>query len=456
MTPELPTLLKYLRVIEKEVSCVICLSLLDDPFSLPCNHQFCKECIEHALKEKSVCPLCKLPTFKRAMRKNPTMANIVDSFKQIYDLFQLDSSNIQNGVSSNLFITPPSKLPKSPIKSSPSAPQSSRSNDNETKDESNGNSQPKRERALSQSLEFPPKQNSKKSNPLRSSLPNKTLNVAKPNGVPKKRKDLSESLTGRKKSRFWTFERVKEEEEDNYSNLRIPRRSRKGKKASSNSQEPPQCKRVVLLGTSLTEAEYNEVQQVAQTLGGEYVTSHLPSVTHVITFPVDENTARRTIKYCYGVLNGAWVVSIQWVRDSLKANKWISEELYEVSGDTVGMGSPHKGRLCKQRNESPLFGNLPVFLFGVFNRPYPPRSEVEGLLTLGGAQLLDSIPTVSNINELETKPLILSTPDCESTSECEMWKEKLGLSIVDVQWLFDSISKYELQPTEDYALSFEK
>jgi len=58
---------------------------MEDPYSLPCNHQFCGKCILHALQVNSVCPLCKLPAFKRALRKNPALSNIITAYQQVKD-----------------------------------------------------------------------------------------------------------------------------------------------------------------------------------------------------------------------------------------------------------------------------------------------------------------------------------------------------------------------------------
>jgi len=96
---------QYLDLLEKELNCPICLSTLDDPHSLPCNHQFCRECIHQALKSQKepLCPLCKNPFFKRSIRKNPQMSNIVLAFTKLKELIGTSNST-----------------PKSPIKQVPS------------------------------------------------------------------------------------------------------------------------------------------------------------------------------------------------------------------------------------------------------------------------------------------------------------------------------------------------
>jgi len=72
-----------LRCFEKELSCAICLCLMKDPQSLPCNHQFCRDCVNQAFKNSTYCPLCKLPYSKRSVRRNPSLANIINSFENL-------------------------------------------------------------------------------------------------------------------------------------------------------------------------------------------------------------------------------------------------------------------------------------------------------------------------------------------------------------------------------------
>jgi len=91
---------QYLDLLEKELNCPICLSTLDDPHSLPCNHQFCRECIHHALKsqKEALCPLCKNPFFKRAIRKNPQMSNIVFAFTKLKELTGTSNSTSKSPI----------------------------------------------------------------------------------------------------------------------------------------------------------------------------------------------------------------------------------------------------------------------------------------------------------------------------------------------------------------------
>ena len=49
------------------------------PASLPCNHTFCHECIKECIRVTRECPLCKLPTFHREIKRNATIESILQS-----------------------------------------------------------------------------------------------------------------------------------------------------------------------------------------------------------------------------------------------------------------------------------------------------------------------------------------------------------------------------------------
>jgi len=98
-----------LRCFEKELSCAICLSLMKDPQSLPCNHQFCRDCVNQAFKNSTYCPLCKLPYSKRSVRRNPSLANIINSFENLRNA--LESQGVVN-LNSPVRVAVPRVTPK--------------------------------------------------------------------------------------------------------------------------------------------------------------------------------------------------------------------------------------------------------------------------------------------------------------------------------------------------------
>lgn len=47
------------------------------------------------------------------------------------------------------------------------------------------------------------------------------------------------------------------------------------------------------------------------------------------------NKTSRTSKYLTAILKGLWIINYQWIIDSLSSKKWLNEESYEISGDSV-------------------------------------------------------------------------------------------------------------------------
>eukprot|EP00667_Euglena_gracilis_P029880 EG_transcript_40342 len=69
--------------IAKELRCVICMDLFQDPVVTPCNHSFCRPCIEQHLRNSSSCPLCKMHVIKRGLIAIPVVANIIGVYQRM-------------------------------------------------------------------------------------------------------------------------------------------------------------------------------------------------------------------------------------------------------------------------------------------------------------------------------------------------------------------------------------
>ncbi|OWF37654.1 Midline-1 [Mizuhopecten yessoensis] len=82
--------------LEEELSCPICLELYQDPVSLPCQHNFCRECLNIHIQQhidtstakgtQFHCPSCRC-AFKlkdqliSRLPKNLVLANIISRFQ---------------------------------------------------------------------------------------------------------------------------------------------------------------------------------------------------------------------------------------------------------------------------------------------------------------------------------------------------------------------------------------
>ncbi len=200
------------------------------------------------------------------------------------------------------------------------------------------------------------------------------------------------------------------------------------------------------------------LQGVISQIGGRVVNEFDDGtrITHIVTGIVDqEQRTQRTIKYCCGVLTGAWVVTFEWVLASLSAREWVEELDYEVRGDTHALGAPKKARLALRKSGSTrLFAGLRFCFGGEF--ALPSRADLEGIARTGGAEILSSLPTpTTNMQEyLAEVQHTYVICDREITDEAGAGEMHMvcGLVPISYHWLLDSVSNYSLLQVDSYRI----
>lgn len=91
----------------------------------------------------------------------------------------------------------------------------------------------------------------------------------------------------------------------------------------SNINRPPQ-----LVCTGLNSLEMGKVQDLVNkwgTPGSSVKRSWGEDITHVVVKTEPDRLAQRTLKYLFGVAAGCWVITLQWVLDSLSTKKLLPE-----------------------------------------------------------------------------------------------------------------------------------
>ncbi|KAK8792879.1 hypothetical protein WA158_005043 [Blastocystis sp. Blastoise] len=68
----------------QNLTCPVCLSLLQNPQYMPCNHAICLECGIAALRVHKECPLCRIPCNKRMLNPANELAEIIDAYKTLH------------------------------------------------------------------------------------------------------------------------------------------------------------------------------------------------------------------------------------------------------------------------------------------------------------------------------------------------------------------------------------
>jgi len=190
--------------------------------------------------------------------------------------------------------------------------------------------------------------------------------------------------------------------------------------------------------------------EAATSLGGIVESRYKSKVTHVVMDCGSDLIARRTPKYCFGVVGGKWVVSLEWVRKSAEANCWLAEDDFEVKGDSVGMGAPEAGRIRIDQGKGALFEGYSCFILGEIS-----KTELRTILKLANARVINRFP-----KSLEPKKMVILC-DADSIVEgtlpqsCQAALEKCKqtkLKFVDYKWILDSISFYKVLPMASYVI----
>lgn len=178
-----------------------------------------------------------------------------------------------------------------------------------------------------------------------------------------------------------------------------------------------------LVMTSMSSSEQEMAKSVTKALGGCVISDNVrKSTTHVIC-----GNARRTLNLLYGLIQGCWLVSKQWVFKSMEAGKWIDERKFEMTDDYP---AAKVYRQNKQRNRSlPIFESCgPMF---ISTSSAPPRKDLVHFVQFCGGQVKNTMCNANFYVGEEFNPSMLS---------------------VSPQWILDSITHQKACPLERYQL----
>ncbi|CAO2636278.1 E3 ubiquitin-protein ligase TRIM31 [Lemmus lemmus] len=88
--------LKWASKLLEDVTCPICIEILQDPVTIDCGHNFCLYCINQVGKTTEIlqCPLCKLPVNKNTFRPNKLLASLAENIQAMDPAaFQLEEED---------------------------------------------------------------------------------------------------------------------------------------------------------------------------------------------------------------------------------------------------------------------------------------------------------------------------------------------------------------------------
>ncbi|CAK7349320.1 unnamed protein product [Dovyalis caffra] len=186
------------------------------------------------------------------------------------------------------------------------------------------------------------------------------------------------------------------------------------------------------------------------------------NVTHVIAATDPDGACTRTLKVLMAILNGKWVLTIDWIKACMESMHPVDEEPYEISLDSHGSrDGPKTGRLNSINNAPKLFNGLSFYFVGDFVAGY--KEGLQSLVIAGGGTILKSAEElVEQRHDLVSPSTTLIVYNLDPPQGCKLgdevsiiWRRaneagdlaaKVGSQVIGHTWLLESISAYELQP----------
>ena len=214
--------------------------------------------------------------------------------------------------------------------------------------------------------------------------------------------------------------------------------------AKSKSDKPPtkeskqvvsssgkSIKRYGLLLTGLSEdqkaivhSNLQDLSKIANGVSFRIIKDYTPEhVTHIICACAPKSHCPRTLKYLLGIAGKSWIVSFDWILESIESGKILKEDRFVVTGDEAVKCDTNA---CEKSRADPgkLFTGHEFYLQGSFTFGGPSKTDLTNLIQLSGGSICKK-----------------AGPDSIIISDSQEFKK----GEYPYTWLFDAISCYELR-----------
>ncbi|OAY32679.1 BRCA1-associated RING domain protein 1 isoform X2 [Manihot esculenta] len=227
------------------------------------------------------------------------------------------------------------------------------------------------------------------------------------------------------------------------------------------SESLNRAKEWVFCGSALSSEEKCLLVEFGSMIGVPVTKFWRPNVTHVIAAADTEGACTRTLKVLMAILNGRWVLTIDWVKACMKSIRPVDEEPYEVSLDNHGCyNGPRTGRLSVWGKAPKLFNGLKFYFAGDFASDY--KEDLQNLVVAAGGTILEreeELVEQTNAQAAPSRTIVVYNLDppqgCKLGEEASiLWRRlneaeniaaKIGSQIIDHTWVLESIASYKLQ-----------
>ncbi|CAI9778694.1 unnamed protein product [Fraxinus pennsylvanica] len=221
-------------------------------------------------------------------------------------------------------------------------------------------------------------------------------------------------------------------------------------------------KELVFSGSALSSKEKHLLFKFATMCGATVSKSWSSDVTHVIAATDAKGAVSRTLKVLMAILNGRWILTMDWVRACMASTCHVNEEPYEVNMDNHGCcDGPKNGRLRAATNAPKLFDGFKFYFSGDFMPAY--KNDLLNLVTVGGGSVIENMEQMiaerHNEQVLSTFLVVYSQDSpqgClaeEASSSLQRFEEannlatEIGSLVIPHTWILETIAACRLLPS---------
>ncbi|CAH8275903.1 unnamed protein product [Arabidopsis lyrata] len=203
-------------------------------------------------------------------------------------------------------------------------------------------------------------------------------------------------------------------------------------------------KKLVLSCSGLTVEEKTVITEFEELTGVTISKNWEPTVTHVIASINENGACKRTLKFMMAILEGKWILTIDWIKACMKNTKYVSEEPYEITMDVHGVREgPYVGRQRALKKKPKLFNGLKFYIMGDFELAY--KGYLQDLIVAAGGTILRRRPVSSDDNEASTIVVFSVEPSKKKTltqrrSDAEALAKSARARAASSSWVLDSIA----------------
>ncbi|CAN6913480.1 unnamed protein product [Brassica oleracea] len=203
-------------------------------------------------------------------------------------------------------------------------------------------------------------------------------------------------------------------------------------------------KKLVLCCSGLTDEEKSVISEFAEVSGVTISRKWEPRVTHIIASINDNGACKRTLKFMMGVLEGKWILSIDWIKACMNNREYVTEEPYEISTDVHGTRQgPYIGRQRALKKEPKLFNGLKFYIMGDFEVAY--KGYLQDMIVAAGGTILRRRPISNDDSEASTIIVFSVEPSKKKTLtqrrfDAEALAKSSRARAASSSWVLDSIA----------------